>query len=109
MSALETEFPRQLKFTGLDVRVEISDANLQTLLSTWDDQGKGISITLDLRELDDIVGVLQAARTELRAIRKDREDKSVAARDFVMRCGGVDAARDALIAVAAAESAGGAT
>lgn len=101
MSPDRSDFPRQLKFPGLDLRVEISDANLQTLLSTWDDAGAGVNITLDLPELDELVGTLIAARTELRAIRKDREDKNLAARDFVMRCGGVDAARAALVAAAA--------
>lgn len=105
-SGIET-WPQTLDLAGLAIKVDVSPINLQALVQMFPEGGQGVGITLELAELDELVGVLHAARAELRAIRKDREDKNQAARDFVMRCGGFDAARAAFVAAAAAESVGG--
>lgn len=94
-------WPQSLKLAGLLIQVDVSPVNLQALLQFHPDGAQGVGLTFDLLELDELVGALQAARTELRAIRKDREEKNQAARDFVIRCGSVDAARAALVAAAA--------
>lgn len=98
----ETDFPRVLELGGLALRMELSGENFQALVMVMPDDDQAVSITFDLAELEELTGMFQAARAELRKMKTDREAKAIAARAFVMQVGGIEAARAALAAAEAA-------